>query len=100
MKRKNTIKKNIEKRKFVLEYLEKNFTTNVCDQEFHEKWYSNFGGKRKETQWGAEPVYQAQRFLELLYKEGSLNRGVVSLGANWQPGFPKWVYGYTLKKKS
>jgi hypothetical protein len=86
-----------KKTKFIISYLKRNYCTDACDQKFHEAWFQEFGGARKMTAWGSQPVYSAQRYLKKLYKQGVLERGIVPLGANWQPGFPKWVYGYTLK---
>lgn len=89
-------KENITKQRFIIDYLLANYSTDACDQLFHEKWTEQFGGKAKPVNWGASMSYSAQRWLKKLYDEGTLNRGIVTLGANWQPGFPKWVYGYTL----
>ena len=86
-----------EQVKFIQEYLGDNYVTDVTDAKFHDEFHEKFGGKRKETNWGAAPVYKAQRLLEDMYHAGMLDRGIVTLGANWQPGFPKWAYGYTLR---
>lgn len=51
---------------------------------------------RKETVWGAQPVAQAQRDLACMAQAGILDRGRIGLNTNWQPGFPKWVWGYSL----
>ena len=84
--------------KFILEYIKENFSTDVCDQYFHEEYYKRFGGKRKLTNWGAQPVYKAQRQLKELWEEGILNRSTYGL-VERDSGFPKWVYEYYLKEK-
>jgi len=89
-----------EIRKFIITYLEENFSADATDEKFHTEFYERFGGKRKQTYWGAQTVYKAQKWLKKLYDEGTLDRGVINLGANWQPGFPRWVYGYTLSSTS
>lgn len=98
MKDSKDIPKKILMRAFILNYLTENCETNSCDQIFHEQFFKEFGGSRKETLWGAEPVRKAQKMLKELYDEGTLDRGIITLGQNWQPGFPKWVYSYTIKK--
>jgi hypothetical protein len=87
-----------EIRKFILEYAEKNFAVDICNQNFHEEFFKRFGGKRKATFWGAQPVEKAQKYLRELYDEGILSRSIVSLGANRPPGFPRWVYSYIYNK--
>lgn len=87
-----------EIQKFIINYIEENKNTDVCDQNFHEQFYNKFDGKRKETNWGAQPVYKAMNWLKKLYEQNILSRGKVSLAGSWQPGFPKWVYAYRLKK--
>lgn len=91
------IPRKIAIRDFILTYLKENFCTDATDEKFHTQFYKLFGGARKETYWGAQQVYNAQRWLKLLYDEGTLDRYIIPLGSNWQPGFPRWVYGYTLK---
>lgn len=80
--------------------IEGHYSADAVNQDFHEDYHNKFPSyKRRETYWGAEPVDQAQYDLAEMYKSGFLERGRVSLGANWQPGLPKWVYGYTLKTR-
>lgn len=83
--------------KFIKEYIEANHATSVVDQLFHDMYNEEFPEyKRKLNMWGACSVAQAMKDLSLLYNDGTLIRNSVSLGANWQPGFPKWVYSYRL----
>ena len=87
-------------RQFVIEYLRRNFEADACNQEFHDEFHALFGGARHETYWGAQTVYKAQRLLKAMADDGTLERYPVGLGGNWQPGFPRWVYGYTLRDKN
>jgi hypothetical protein len=82
--------------KFVLEWLNKNLSACVMDAAFHEAFHEKFGGKRKEYMFGAQPVDKAQKLLASMYRRGIISRKIVSLGGNWQYGFPKWVYVYCL----
>ena len=92
------IKENIEVQSFITRYLEINHTASAVDERFHDEFYARFGGRRKETLWGAMPVAAAQLWLKKLHDQGIVTRCRVGLGCNWQPGFPKWVYVYSLSK--
>ena len=71
---------------------------DCLNTEFHKEYHKRFPEyKRRETFWGSQPVAQAMRDLSDMEKSGILKRGIISLGGNWQPGFPKFVVGYTLK---
>lgn len=85
-----------DKRDFIIGYLaEAGASASATDQHFHERWHARFGGTRKETLFGAQPVRNAMHHLRMMHREGLLRRSKVALGWNWQPGFPKWVYVYT-----
>lgn len=77
-------------------------TSNYCadslNEHFHEAYHLAFPEYiRKETAWGAQPVAQAMRDMADLAGDGILTRGRIGLGGgNWQPGFPKWVWSYSL----
>jgi len=83
---------------FVLEYLKSNCETSCVDQAFHESFYNNFGGTKTGKNWGADPVRKAMTILAAIHSAGILKRYTVSLGSNWQPGFPHSVYSYSLPK--
>ena len=92
-------KVSVQKQKeFIIEYLGKNPGTNVSDSIFHEEFFERFGGKRKETFFGAMPVYKAQRLLSTMYKNGEISRGIVNFPERWY-GQPSWVYDYYIYKK-
>ena len=84
----------MRQRHWIKQYLKEHHGTCVTDALFHEQFYNKFRGKRKETLWGAQPVWKAMKLLKQMYEEGELTRDIVGLGANWQPGFPKWNYVY------
>lgn len=85
---------------FIIEYLfHSDSGVSVLDSDFHDKVHEEFPHfKQKIYIFGACPVQAAMRCLQRLYKDHRLERGSVSLGMNWQPGFPKWVYVYTIYK--
>lgn len=90
------MKQQAEKEQWIREWLKKECTANACNTAFHEAYFQKFGGKRNETYWGAQMVYEVQRLMAKMAKEGKLLRFPIGLGTNWQPGFPKWVWGYFL----
>ena len=80
---------------FVLDYLDRyGGWVDCCHGDFHDAFHARFGGARRECYWGPQPVHTAMRAIRNLYRRGVLVRGIVSLGGNWQPGLPKWVYVY------
>ena len=84
---------------WVIDYVSKNPGVSVTDEKFHEEFYQNFGGARKETFFGAQPVDKAMKLLKDLEKRGHLSRSIIGLAGNWQPGFPKWNYVYFIEDK-
>lgn len=89
-----------ERERFILDWLSANHCADVVNQEFHEAYHQRFPEyTRRETFWGAQPVAQAQRDLSRMERAGVIGRARISLGENWQPGFPKWVWGYRLLKE-
>ncbi len=84
---------------WVIDYLmqSKYASASVVDQPFHDKFYAKFGGKRTETNYGAQPVHKAMSCLTRLYKAGILKRSRVSI--DWRlEGFPPWVYSYQMNE--
>ena len=83
------------------EWLLKNIPSagvDVLCQDFVDKFIKECNVPFKETNWGAHKCPELGRMLVKLYREGFLDRGIIGLGANWQPGFPKWVYVYSLNE--
>jgi hypothetical protein len=80
----------------VLDYLDHNCEACAVNQDFHEEFHKQFPGfKRKETLWGAQPVARAMAALTKLHMERKISRVRIGL-RNWQPGFPKWVWSYSI----
>lgn len=96
-KRKSTIARDAKAQAFIEEYLRRESYVDALDQAFHEQFTARFGGKRNEVNWGAETNALAMLMLKRMYDMGMLERDVVTLDTGWQPGFPRWVYGYSLK---
>lgn len=85
--------------RFIREYLAKYGSTSALDQKFHEEFYTKFGGARHECFWGAQTVKKAMVTLKKMAKQGILEVRRCGLAGNWQPGFPKWVNGYSLSEE-
>ena len=83
-----------EQKQFIIEYLKEHGCANVVMTHFHDTFHEKFGGKRKETLWGAMPVYKAQRLLGHMESEGILSRYLISMER--RAGFSTWVYDYML----
>lgn len=91
------MKSNTDQRQdWVIEYIRNNTEASAINQDFHEKFHAKFGGARKETFWGAQPVRAAQGILSKLAKDGILEARRISLGFAWQQGFPRHVLSYSL----
>jgi hypothetical protein len=69
---------------------------NILDRDFVDKFVEHTGARIQVMLWGANKCPYLSKTLSRMYADGKLNRDSMSLGANWQPGFPKWVYCYTL----
>lgn len=86
-----------EQEKFIIDYIGEHGLVDVIAQDFHEQFLKKFGGKYKETMYGAQPVYKAQRLLSRMYKEKILDRRIVGLPEHIS-GFSNWVYVYGLRE--
>lgn len=89
-------------RQFILNYLNQPNCAgvSVVDGEFHDAVAEQFPElKRTEKVWGCQPVRAAMRELRRLEKEMYVLRSRVSLGINWQPGFPRSVICYYVAKE-
>lgn len=85
-----------QQKQFILNYLANHIETSVTDEEFHDEFYKRFGGNRKLTHFGAQPVYKAMRLLEYMYRQKLINRGIMGLTEH-EIGFPNWCYTYYLE---
>lgn len=82
---------------FIINYLKKHVTVDACNENFHDEFFNQFGGKRKQTFFGAQPIYKAMRLLSKMYKENKIDRTIISLPDHLS-GFPNWIYVYSLKE--
>lgn len=90
----------VNRQEWIREWIAANACADALNLEFHEAYHKRFPEyRRKETFWGAQMVYQAQKDLSEMYAAGILSRGRLGLSTNWQPGFPKWVWAYMVKKE-
>ena len=69
---------------------------DVLNSDFVDDYVEAFGLRVHIMMWGANKCPQLGRDLSAMTKCGYLKRSRVGLSGNWQPGFPKWVWGYTL----
>lgn len=97
---KSVRKKNMTEEQWVLDWIKENVEASSVNQKFHDEFHAQFGGARKFYFWGAQPVRKAMRLLSKLHQEGKLDRRRISLGGNWQPGFPKHCLSYALPSTS
>lgn len=85
---------------WILEWLGKNTVADVTNSPFHDAYHAQFPEyKFIAKNWGCQPISQAMRDLKCLYNQGLCHRGKILLGISWMPGFPKWVWVYSSKKK-
>jgi hypothetical protein len=86
-----------ERDDWIIKWLQAHTSANSCDSEFHDAYTIAFPRyTRKLTSWGAQPVGQAMRDLARLHNAGIIERHSIALGLAWQPGFPRWVWSYSL----
>ncbi len=71
---------------------------DILHSDFVDNYIKEFSPPFIEVNFGAYKCPQLSRLLSCMYKKNILERGTISLGCCWQPGFPKWVYVYTLEK--
>lgn len=87
-----------EREAWILKYMQlssRRWHADVLNVEFHEAYHRTFPVyKRKETNFGAQPVAQAMRDLASMAKQGILESGRV--GVSNGEGFPTSVIGYTM----
>jgi hypothetical protein len=71
---------------------------DILNSDFVDDYIAKFDAGYRPVNWGAHHCPQLGRDLSAMYNLGMLKRSRIGLtdGA-WQPGFPKWVYTYTVK---
>lgn len=94
----NTLKAHpAEREAFILEWLRTHATASALDQDFHQAYHEKFPSYKVNVKnWGSQPVLQAQSDLKRMFLCGMLNRSCIGLSTNWQPGFPKKDFVYSL----
>lgn len=87
-----------ERYDWIVVWLKGNLEASSVNQAFHEAYHVQFPRyKRRETYYGAQPVAQAMRDLQAMYRQGLLIRRRVSIGNGvWVAGFPKSALSYSL----
>ncbi len=71
---------------------------DVLNSDFVDSFIKEFNPTFRPTAWGAYKCPALGRLLSNMCKKGILGRMIISLGANWQPGFPKWAYVYSVNE--
>ena len=94
----SSLKSRIDIQEFIISYLTTDVEVSCVNTDFHDAFWEAFGGKRSLKLWGAQPVHKAMTALKSLCDQGILERKLIPLGLNWQPGFPHWAYCYSLKE--
>jgi len=84
-----------EKSDWIIDYLEDSSGVSVVDQDFQEAYYKKFKVKRVIKMYGANPCPDAQKTLKKMYDAGEVRRARMSITGQL-PGFPKWVWVYSL----
>lgn len=84
-------------REWVIAQLKEHKYVDVLNAAFVESFIRAFDPDWTPTMWGAHKCPALGRLLANMARDGVLKRFASGLGPNWQPGFPRWVYVYSLK---
>lgn len=79
-----------------MQWIKEHGPVDVLNSELVDEYVEATGMKFKWMAWGANVCQQLGRDLAFMAKRGALSRGRLGLGANWQRGFPKWVWSYKI----
>lgn len=71
---------------------------DILHADFVDKFIDRFKPAFHAVNWGAYKCPSLNRLLARMYKKSILRRSIIGLGLNWQPGFPKWVYVYSVRQ--
>ena len=69
-------------------------TVNSLDEAFVDAYIGYTGATFEPKNWGAHWCKQLSNDLRKMFLAGVLVRKRISLGSNWQPGFPTWCWAY------
>jgi hypothetical protein len=83
------------KEKFIFDYLKKENYVDITNTPFVDAYINKFKSKHKVMLYGANKCPEIGRILSLMYKQGLVQRTIVSLSLGYS--FPNWVYLYSLK---
>ena len=67
---------------------------NSLDEAFVDAYIGYTGATFEPKNWGAHWCKQLSNDLRKMFLAGVLVRKRISLGSNWQPGFPTWCWAY------
>lgn len=86
---------------FILEWLKKSpVGVDILNSDFIDAFVAETGAKEHIMMWGANKCPYAAKTLNRMASEGLLTRRIIGIGSNWYPGFPKWVYTYSLARRN
>lgn len=85
------------RKRWLLEQIAERKRIDVLDAQFVQDYAAYTGMKLKGASWGAGWCAQLSLDLKQMMRLRLLTRVAVGLSSGaWQPGFPKWVYSYSL----
>lgn len=89
--------KQSERVEWIIHHLTRKGFADILDAEFVDRYIEITNSSFKPVQWGAHKCPQLAKDLRKAYDSGLVERSIMGLsGGAWQPGFPKWVYSYSL----
>lgn len=85
-----------QRKEWLIEAIRQEFSADVLNQDLVDRYAEHTGARYFGSIIGAGwcPLLAAD--LRRLYRLGLLKRGRMGMAGNWQPGFPRWVYSYSL----
>lgn len=85
-----------ERRRWLLRFMSRHGSVDVMNAGFVDAYVEFTGAKVDIMLWGANKCGLLSADLRRLHHSQTVERHRIGLGANWQPGFPKWVNSYSL----
>lgn len=92
------MKSKQERQEWIIQYIKNSNGVDVLNSEFVDAYVEHTGAAVDVMMWGANRCKMIGRDLSELNNSGKLSRFRIGI-SNWQPGFPKWVYSYSLPTK-
>lgn len=81
---------------WLMAYIEQHGNVDVLNSDFVDDYIEATHAKFRPSCWGAHICPMLGSDLAHMARVGALKRFTVGLGANWQPGFPRWVWTYEV----